>query len=251
MSIVVALGHFCEQHGPRVVYTTQSFHSSQPDDMLEEQGTGLEMTPVVEYATPTPLGTPGPPGLMSTPRRTIGSASTVVPTSDHSCCAACGWRVHSPGFISYDHDAAASYVSRHHPTRPEVYSILRQACLRALSSEVCVYRHGPLIFGDQEHGFCFSYNFTVADPDARGGLRQYCFLLLMSDILRLVASWHFLRHHLQILIRDMTSKVRHRPRYLHTTQSFGRVQISPTDGFCPVIRWALWLLVCRPRGWPD
>ena len=41
------------------------------------------------------------------------------------------------GFISNDHDAKVSYVSNQFPDHPEVFSMMRQACVRSLSCEVC------------------------------------------------------------------------------------------------------------------
>lgn len=40
------------------------------------------------------------------------------------------------GFISNDHEAHVSYVSSQYPLHPDVFSAVRQACVRSLSCEV-------------------------------------------------------------------------------------------------------------------
>lgn len=42
------------------------------------------------------------------------------------------------GFVSHDEDAGVSYVSSQRPTHRDVFSIIRQACIRSLSCEVTV-----------------------------------------------------------------------------------------------------------------
>lgn len=40
------------------------------------------------------------------------------------------------GYISNDHEARVSYVSSQYPLHPDVFSAVRQACVRSLSCEV-------------------------------------------------------------------------------------------------------------------
>ncbi len=39
--------------------------------------------------------------------------------------------------------------------------MVRQACVRSLSCEVCPGREGPIFFGDDHRGHVFSYTFFV------------------------------------------------------------------------------------------
>jgi folliculin len=41
-----------------------------------------------------------------------------------------------PGFVSSDHEARVSYVSTQQPDHPQVFAMIRQACVRSLSCEV-------------------------------------------------------------------------------------------------------------------
>lgn len=40
------------------------------------------------------------------------------------------------GYISNDHEARVSYVGSQYPLHPDVFSAVRQACVRSLSCEV-------------------------------------------------------------------------------------------------------------------
>jgi Vesicle coat protein involved in Golgi to plasma membrane transport len=42
------------------------------------------------------------------------------------------------GFVSHDLETRFCYISTHHPRHPEVFSIVKQACIRSLSGEVCL-----------------------------------------------------------------------------------------------------------------
>lgn len=41
-----------------------------------------------------------------------------------------------PGYISHDKETSIKYVSHQHPNHPQLFSIVRQACVRSLSCEV-------------------------------------------------------------------------------------------------------------------
>lgn len=49
-----------------------------------------------------------------------------------------GCRSVKTGFVSHDDDAPISYISSKYPnpTQPEIYRLVRNACLRSLSGEV-------------------------------------------------------------------------------------------------------------------
>lgn len=41
-----------------------------------------------------------------------------------------------PGYVSHDKETSIKYVSHQHPNHPQLFSIVRQACVRSLSCEV-------------------------------------------------------------------------------------------------------------------
>lgn len=49
-----------------------------------------------------------------------------------------------PGYISHDKETSIKYVSHQHPNHPQLFSIVRQACVRSLSCEVSARDLGPL-----------------------------------------------------------------------------------------------------------
>ncbi len=78
---------------------------------------------------------------------------------------------------------------------------MRQACVRSLSCEVCPSREGPLVFGDQQRGFVFSYAFFLRDSSARGSQRWYSIIVISADRLHLISSWTFLVSHIAAYIQ--------------------------------------------------
>eukprot|EP00058_Branchiostoma_floridae_P010238 XP_002595726.1 hypothetical protein BRAFLDRAFT_113576 [Branchiostoma floridae] len=151
MNAIIALCHFCELHGPSVLFHTQAFHSREPQ------------------------------------------ACRSVP-SGH------------PGFVSKDPDTKISYVSSQYPEHPQLFSIVRQACVRSLSCEVCPGREGPIFFGDDHWGHVFSHTFFIKDSQARGFQRWYSIIVVMMDKIYLINSWPFLVKHIGEIISKLQDK---------------------------------------------
>jgi len=171
MNGVFALCHFCEQHGPRIVFSTQAFHSigTNPEDFVEDRS---------EAGDGHSLGGEEL-SLLDVSHSSLGSAASSFSEKPDEApsiaegCAACRWSVAVPGFVTHDESAKTTYVSTHYPRRSELFSTVRRACVRSLSCEVCPGREGPLLFGDEEHGYVFSYAFFLKDHEARGMQRWY------------------------------------------------------------------------------
>ena len=89
----------------------------------------------------------------------------------------------------------------------ELYSTVRQACVRSLSCEVCPTREGAVLFGDEHRGYVFSFTFFLRDSSARGLQRWYSIVLLMADRLRLVSSWAFLVQHITAFVQRLQEAV--------------------------------------------
>ncbi|XP_065829215.1 folliculin-like isoform X2 [Oscarella lobularis] len=191
MNAVVALCHFCEHHGPSVVFCTQAFHSRvalHPD---------MSSRLVFDYLgrdIPTPLPSPGDAG------------STPVSRSSDLCEACRSLKPEQSGFITHDKEAQIRYVSGQHPVMPQLYGLVRHACVRSLSGEVCQGREGPIIFGDNYQGYVFSHTFSLKDRQARGLKRWYSIIVLMMDKVFLINSWAFLVKNCQFLIQDLKHK---------------------------------------------
>lgn len=51
-----------------------------------------------------------------------------------------------PGYVSHDKETSIKYVSHQHPNHPQLFSIVRQACVRSLSCEVPVLEDREMLF---------------------------------------------------------------------------------------------------------
>ncbi|KAJ7375458.1 hypothetical protein OS493_002231 [Desmophyllum pertusum] len=128
-------------------------------------------------------------------------------SSRSSQCEACKSLDHThAGYISIDHEAHISYYSNRSPEQPELYSVVRQACVRSLSCEVCPGREGPMFFGEESSGYVFTHTFFLKDTQSRGFQRWYSIIAVMKDRIYLVNSWPFLVSHFRELIDEMQTK---------------------------------------------
>ncbi|CDW54437.1 Folliculin domain containing protein [Trichuris trichiura] len=227
MNAVVALCHFCEIHGPRVLFCCQPYH--------EEAPVHLQLS-----KSPSPLAVPFPPErdapcdgatnsfsskgfygkfdcfaacLQSTrkdsdavlvetsdlayslPKLRVSTSSLLPDLSGYFCCDTCNAcrSVGStfPGFLVNDHKSRISYVGSQFPYHPEVFTIVRHACLRSLSCEICPGREGPIFFGDSVCGYCLCYTFNVKDFTARGFHHLYSIIVVSMDRLLLLNNYDF------------------------------------------------------------
>lgn len=179
MNAIISLCHFCELHGPKILYCTQPFRPQEPKPSESEETEG-DVTHKIK-------------------------PSVVVPNSNvKDRCDGC--KSVQMGFVSHDEEAKVSYVSTQQPYNPEVFTRIRQACLRSLSSEVCPGREGPIFFGDTQCGHVLSYTFYIPDTQARGMHRWYSILVVMMDKIYLLNSWPFLVPHIQIVIQSLQKK---------------------------------------------
>uniref|UniRef100_A0A8B9KC66 Folliculin n=1 Tax=Astyanax mexicanus TaxID=7994 RepID=A0A8B9KC66_ASTMX len=187
MNALVALCHFCELHGPRTLFCTEAVHPPAPsppqpgsallgDREAEREGEGLTM-------------------------RANSSA-----TQRADMCEGCrSLPVSHPGFVSVDTETGIRFLSHQHPRQAQLFSVVRQACVRSLSCEVCPGREGPIFFGDEQHGFVFSHTFFIKDSLARGFQRWYSIVMVAMDRIYLINSWPFLLRHLKLTIQSLQS----------------------------------------------
>lgn len=111
MNAVVALCHFCEIHGPKILFTCQPFHEDVLPNVtsLREEKRFYGNYDLFE-------------------RSDSNSASTAAPESLNESCSACKSSQaagNQPAFLSNDHETRTSYVSSQYPYHPEIFSIVR------------------------------------------------------------------------------------------------------------------------------
>ncbi|KAM5152947.1 folliculin isoform 1-T3 [Mantella aurantiaca] len=203
MNAIVALCHFCELHGPRTLFCTEALHSPLPQgagcgDSLGEQGGGEEEEGGIHMSSRIPSHSPADGA-------SAGSNSPRLRKSE--MCEGCrSLAAGHPGYISHDKETSIKYVSHQHPNHPQLFSIVRQACVRSLSCEVCPGREGPIFFGDEQHGFVFSHTFFIKDSLARGFQRWYSIIVIMMDRIYLINSWPFLLAKIRGVIDELQGK---------------------------------------------
>ncbi|KFP70569.1 Folliculin [Acanthisitta chloris] len=209
MNAIVALCHFCELHGPRTLFCTEVLHSPLPqgagsgdiagqNEQVEEEEGGIQMSSRIRSHSPAEgasadSSSPGPK------KSDMCEASVKI----RGCRSLAGGH---PGYVSHDKETSIKYVSHQHPNHPQLFSIVRQACVRSLSCEVCPGREGPIFFGDEQHGFVFSHTFFIKDSLARGFQRWYSIITIMMDRIYLINSWPFLLGKIRGIIDELQGK---------------------------------------------
>ncbi|XP_021928434.1 folliculin isoform X2 [Zootermopsis nevadensis] len=181
MNAVISLCHFCELHGPSVLFVTQAFH--EPYDPSTEPGI---QQPKTCYGN-------------ATGRRTTSSNTAIS-------CEACQSLDPKQRFLCNDHEGRISYLSTQQATQHDVAALVRQACIRSLSCEVSPGKEGPVFFGDEVRGHVLSYTFFLKDAQARGFHRWFSVIILMRDKFFLLNSWPFLEENIQTLVSALQAK---------------------------------------------
>ncbi|KAK2567151.1 Folliculin [Acropora cervicornis] len=117
MNAIIALCHFCEFHGPSVLFCTQAFHCEAHNPLNEACTSALEcgIQPI----------------LLQTPMNPVHLKTLGYHQDQPNACKSLD-HTHA-GYISIDRDAHISYYSNRSPEQPELYSVVRQACVRRYS----------------------------------------------------------------------------------------------------------------------
>ncbi|KAI8981548.1 vesicle coat protein [Pilobolus umbonatus] len=193
MNALIALLHFCEVHGPCVVFCTQAIHNS-----VAESGSCVKSVHTENDLPTPPNGVRSPPSISSL-RKTSISTTNTKPTQCPACTAQLPLipngqaTVESKRLITVDEDdPTVTYVGTKSPQQNHLYKAVRLACVRSLTAEFCPGRDGPVLFGDEENGYVMSYMFKLRDSQARGEARFYSLMMLMTDRVYLISCWPFL-----------------------------------------------------------
>ncbi|CAD6198614.1 unnamed protein product [Caenorhabditis auriculariae] len=228
MQAVIALCHFCENHGPRVVMTCQPMRdmdlpatSLSPSTSSAPDGPTIPVAQIQRNSELSQRFREGLPLFYGDCRR------SVMDTEDR--CKACTSFGNGPCLLSNDHPNKTSYISSEIAFHDRVYDRVKSACLRSLSCEVSapqknsqqkrretvsinsqpilispvncdiIFERSPdeadgnMIFGDNDNGFCFSHTFRLQDAKARGRLRLFSLNVVSNDLTLLTSHFEFLR----------------------------------------------------------
>uniref|UniRef100_A0A914L1V5 Folliculin n=2 Tax=Meloidogyne incognita group TaxID=654580 RepID=A0A914L1V5_MELIC len=229
---LAALCYFCENHGPRVVFTCQPMRTSDLD--LE----GLEKAKCSSNFDDSTFSLDGIPYFCND----LYGGNEIV--DDELRCAACSSFVQGMGLLSDTSDEEISYVSSQVPINERLNQILKQASLRSLSVEVSApfvaactssqsspqlttssttssnsqkdndeiffgystsdsEHDGVVLFGDDENWYTLSYTFRLRDAKARGFHRSYSLVVVCMDKLLLLRHYDFLTNSLCSIVSKL------------------------------------------------
>lgn len=175
MNSMVCLGHFCEQHGPTAVLTTQQ---------LPERSAVADV-----------------PGVDAQRQQTCAACRLELPVSSASgrvpaCLRTAGGR------------RGTCFVSSRYPGSPARFLAVRQACLRALSAEHVFDDRTPMLFSDSKVGAAAVLVFHVDDGASRGRVRKYALVCLAEAETQLAHAWGALVPQLIDLAGSIKSRAR-------------------------------------------
>ncbi|KAK0395284.1 hypothetical protein QR680_001204 [Steinernema hermaphroditum] len=199
MHAVVALCHFCESHGPRIVYVCQPI-SKISQVIANDDGARSPKTSTNRRQANTNAKKPTISTMTKEYRGCLAD--------DSVRCSACSSFGRGPGLITNDYQADMSYVSTQSAVDDGADMLIQQACWRSLTCEIAsvsrtenprkegkpileIERSGTVFFGDAENGYTISYVFRLPDARARGFARLYSLIVVCLDKLLLLTYYDF------------------------------------------------------------
>ena len=275
MNAVIALGHFCDSHGPRTIFCTQAFKYTDLQNTYKQNLDLVNEEHVILGAAPPKTFSPDLSSLQQSQAQR-SQASNVSSTTESTCKACRAFEKNFHHYISYDSDQLnvegenslsslscnICYISQSTPSDSEVFALVRKACLRTLHCEVF---EDPIYFDDDKNGSVIGYEFHIKDSEGRGQQRAYSLLIIMKDRIYLQHLWSFLSQQMAIIAtnikreaqRKFEKDLRENPQMsasggLHATRSFAhalkkkdRGLIELTDDpmiFAKLHMWFTWIM---------
>eukprot|EP00039_Didymoeca_costata_P033653 m.43433 g.43433 ORF g.43433 m.43433 type:complete len:627 (+) comp9976_c0_seq2:379-2259(+) len=187
MSEVLVLAHFCDSHGPQPLITTKVKRGS------EEAQTS-------RYKKQTQQQSPRRGRRRRLFSENEGSFNGNAATEN---CEGCKWLAEKKHILSIDEKHNTEIESTRIPDNQELHILVRQACVRAMSCEVCQGQEGCVMFGNSEQGYCLSFLFYLQDRSTRGQKSYYACLMLSADRLQLVHNYTFIKRHFAFLAMQL------------------------------------------------
>lgn len=153
---VVALCHFCELHGPRVLFTSEVRFTDPASDFQQQR--------------------------VSRPLSALSHSGTCWQSVSDSCEGCVSMEPSVDLLCTRDLKLPGRwYCSHQYSNNTDIADAVRSACARSLSCEVQPDSEGVMYFGDNIRGHIVSCNFALDDVYARGHQRRYSLLAMASD----------------------------------------------------------------------
>ncbi|GMS84146.1 hypothetical protein PENTCL1PPCAC_6321, partial [Pristionchus entomophagus] len=212
MQAVIAFCHFCESHGPRVMFTSQPLRYLPFGEGPSDAPDWPNESPMSYIAKNLPVSEVDHPELIK------GAVKDREPRC--TACTSIGNRV---AYLSADKRTQTTFVSSQVSFDDGVLDKVKYACLRSLTIEVGTSteksnkppakpggeassssnvntkgteRDGNVFFGDAQHGYTMSLTFRLEDSRARGFLRLYSFIVVSSQMQFILNNHDSLLSHL-------------------------------------------------------
>ncbi|CAL1686205.1 unnamed protein product [Lasius platythorax] len=175
MNAAIALCIFCEMHGPKVIFTTQTYRNYDTQNIEKLKFYG--------------------------PKEVLRQSHNSMEDVQDECegCQSIG----NVKYLSNEHETRTSFLSAQQSLMQDIGNLLKHACIRSLSCEVHPGKEGVCYFGDEYRGHVLSHTFTLKDAQARGFRRWCSFIVFMRDKQFLLNMWPFLIDNLKEVIREL------------------------------------------------
>ena len=185
MNLILVFCHFCEIHGPSVVLFTKKWEELS-------QNTIHKMERIDQDDDEE------------------DNEKNCVGCRFYSSQLKFGFRA----FICRDKDYQSKFISQgldryinYDDQENEEINLIKHACVRSLSCEVCPEgREGHIFFGDDERGHVISYCFILKDSTARGFQRFYSILAFSKEKAQLLQDYDNLVCHFERIIKKLQNK---------------------------------------------
>ncbi|XP_043269884.1 folliculin [Venturia canescens] len=189
MNAVIAMCTFCEMHGPRVIFTTQTYRTFDETCVKKMRFYGPKE--IMRRGGSDNAGESSDDPLLHRTNENY----------DKNCdgCESLG----NVKYLSNEHESRTSFLSARQALTEDMVNLLKHACIRSLSCEVHLGKEGVCYFGDEHRGHVLSHAFTLKDAQARGIRRSCSFIVFMRDKQFLLNMWPFLVDNLRQVIREL------------------------------------------------
>ncbi|CAF3424184.1 unnamed protein product [Rotaria sp. Silwood1] len=159
MNASCALQHFCDIHGPQILLCTEE--RTYIHDLNDNDNEGLKAF-YAQYIKPEHAQE-----KVECKSCTLSSDGILVSTVD---------------LLTH-----MLYISSPSTPNQELFKNIRNACVRSLNIEKSTDNDHPVLFGDDENGYCLSLTFSCKDFHARGSQRLYSLCYLCNDKYHLIS----------------------------------------------------------------
>ncbi|ESN94544.1 hypothetical protein HELRODRAFT_107810 [Helobdella robusta] len=208
MNAVISLCHFCELHGPVVLFSTQVLDQSSLGNEAkdaEEETCKVDQRSVENNEN---LTTQCSRFFNETSVRCFKKCSNHMNKTAFKCDTCQAFTNSTSGFISRESNSPQVYLTKQISTNTSLHSSIKQACVKSISCEQCPGQMGPLFYGDDGDDSAAGYSticykFFLKDFHSRGFKRSYCINFQAQDKHYLLHSWRFLVKNLEVMVNEL------------------------------------------------